>query len=103
LTRQAVYARPSLLDRADCRLDAASIKMSCDASLRRLQTPYVDLFQLHWPDRYCPGFGANVYDPKKEHETIPIKESVAALGELIAAGKIRWGLMYGARHVTGCQ
>jgi len=29
------------------------------------QTPYVDLFQLHWPDRYCPGFGANAYDPSK--------------------------------------
>jgi aryl-alcohol dehydrogenase-like predicted oxidoreductase len=48
-----------------------------------------DLFQLHWPDRYSPGFGAKVYDPRKEHEAVPIKETVAALGELIAAGKIK--------------
>ena len=63
--------------------------MACDASLRRLRTDYIDLYQLHWPDRYAPNFGQSVYDPKQERDAVPIKETVAALGELIAAGKIR--------------
>lgn len=74
---------------ADCRLDRESVLMACDASLRRLRTDYIDLYQLHWPDRYAPNFGQSVYDPTKERDAVPIKETVAALGELIAAGKIR--------------
>ena len=76
-------------DFAPCRLDADSIKLACDASLRRLKTEYIDLYQLHWPDRYAPGFGASVYDPTKEREAVPIRETVAALGELIEQGKIK--------------
>ena len=75
--------------KADCRLDRESVLMACDASLRRLRTDYIDLYQLHWPDRYAPNFGQSVYDPKQERDAVPIKETVAALGELIAAGKIR--------------
>jgi hypothetical protein len=41
------------------------------------------------PRRYCPGFGAAVYDPTRERDSVPVAETVAALGELIAAGKIR--------------
>ena len=74
---------------ADCRLDRESVLMACDASLRRLRTDYIDLYQLHWPDRYAPNFGQSVYDPTKERDAVPIKETVAALGELISAGKIR--------------
>lgn len=62
--------------KADCRLDKESIHVACDASLRRLQTDYIDLYQLHWPDRYCPGFGTAVYDPAKERDAVPIRETV---------------------------
>lgn len=35
-------------------LDAAAVRSACEAELRRLKTDYVDLYQLHWPDRYLP-------------------------------------------------
>jgi len=42
-------------------LDRKSIIQACDAELRRLQTDYIDLFQIHWPDRYVPSFGDYQY------------------------------------------
>jgi hypothetical protein len=66
-TKVAGYSRDSYLpgqrnvppttEKADARLDAASIEAALAASLRRLRTEYVDLYQLHWPDRYVPLFG----------------------------------------------
>ncbi|EOD23037.1 hypothetical protein EMIHUDRAFT_425873 [Emiliania huxleyi CCMP1516] len=72
----------------DCRLDRSSVRAACEASLRRLQTSYVDLYQLHWPDRYVPAFGATTYDFGRE------RDSVAALLE---EGKIR---AYGLSNET---
>ena len=79
--------------KATGRLDKASVIAACDASLRRLNTDYIDLYQLHWPDRYVPigaFFGSPAYDPARERAgSVPIRETVEALGELIASGKIR--------------
>lgn len=48
--------------------------------------------QLHWPDRYAALWGANQYRPEREYPAVAFEEQVAAIGELIAAGKIRhWG------------
>ena len=56
--------------------------MACDASLRRLRTDYIDLYQLHWPDRYVPGSN-NVWEPgvSVEHrrsrgETTPPRSAI---------------------------
>jgi aryl-alcohol dehydrogenase-like predicted oxidoreductase len=84
---------PPTTEKADARLDAASIEAALAASLRRLRTEYVDLYQLHWPDRYVPLFGQTVYDIKSERPSVPFEETVAVLGKLIKEGKIRyWGV-----------
>jgi aryl-alcohol dehydrogenase-like predicted oxidoreductase len=51
---------------------AAYVRSACDDSLQRLGTDYIDLYQLHFPD-----------------ENVPIAETLGALGELVAAGKVR--------------
>ena len=70
-------------------LDAANIRAAVDASLQRLQTDYIDLYQIHWPSRNVPVFGATVFDPAKDRACVAIEETLAVLGDLIDAGKIR--------------
>jgi aryl-alcohol dehydrogenase-like predicted oxidoreductase len=72
------------------RIDREQIHAAIDASLSRLNTDYLDLYQIHWPDRYVPMFGATSYDAAQEHEATPISEQLAALGELVQAGKVRY-------------
>eukprot|EP00123_Amoebidium_parasiticum_P015183 comp22826_c0_seq1/m.35878 comp22826_c0_seq1/g.35878 ORF comp22826_c0_seq1/g.35878 comp22826_c0_seq1/m.35878 type:complete len:361 (-) comp22826_c0_seq1:152-1234(-) len=75
------------------RLDAKSIEDACNASLCRLETSYLDLYQLHWPDRYVPAFGYGNYDVSKERVAVRFEEQARALAKLIGEGKIRyWGL-----------
>jgi aryl-alcohol dehydrogenase-like predicted oxidoreductase len=69
--------------------DAANLRAALDASLQRLQTDYVDLYQLHWPSRNVPIFGANSFDPTKERPSVPVEETLAALADLVKEGKIR--------------
>jgi diketogulonate reductase-like aldo/keto reductase len=47
-------------------LTAADIVQACDDSLRRLQTDVIDLYQIHWPNRNAPSFGALYFDPAKD-------------------------------------
>ena len=65
------------------------IAEACGTSLARLRTDYIDLFQIHWPQRNVPAFGANAFDPAKEREGPSIREQVEAMAALIEAGKIR--------------
>lgn len=69
-------------------LDAANLRAAVDSSLQRLQTDHIDLYQLHWPSRNVPIFGASVFNPELERECVAIEDTLAALGELIKEGKI---------------
>jgi len=71
----------------------AHLEQALHGSLQRLQTDYVDLYQLHWPDRNVPLFGAYHFDPGKERETVPLQKALTTMAEFIRAGKVRyWGL-----------
>ena len=70
-------------------LDAANIRAAVDGSLQRLQTDYIDLYQMHWPSRNLPIFGQTAFNPSAERPCSAIEDTLAVLGELIEAGKIR--------------
>ncbi|XP_039161315.1 protein tas-like [Eucalyptus grandis] len=59
-------------------------------NLLRLRTDYIDLYQIHWPDRYVPMFGESEYDPTHQYRAITIEEQLEALGRAVASGKIRY-------------
>ncbi|WP_163832573.1 NADP(H)-dependent aldo-keto reductase [Spartinivicinus ruber] len=84
------------------RLDRENILAAADASLSRLNTDYIDLYQVHWPERQTNFFGQLNYPPPSEEQAVSIEETLAALNELVESGKVRhigisnetpWGAM----------
>jgi aryl-alcohol dehydrogenase-like predicted oxidoreductase len=71
------------------RLSREHIHCAIDDSLRRLGTDYLDLYQLHWPERDTNFFG-NLGYRHREDDGIALAETLRALGELVSAGKIRY-------------
>lgn len=72
------------------RLDRRNLETALDASLRRLQTDYVDLYQMHWPERSTNYFGKLGYTHADNDESVPIAETLAVLADFVRAGKVRY-------------
>jgi len=84
------------------RFNAKQIKQALNDSLQRLHTDYIDLYQLHWPERTANYFGVLAYEHKDEAELSSFQETLHALNEQVKQGKIRtiglsnetpWGVM----------
>lgn len=71
-------------------MTAQDILNSCEGSLRRLKTDVIDLYQIHWPERNVPMFGAMYYDPTKERSQTSIHEQLEAMQKLVQQGKVRY-------------
>ena len=84
------------------RHDRDGIVTALDASLKRLRTDYLDLYQIHWPDRNTTNFGKLGYVHDDDERATPVEETLGVLAEQVEAGKIRtvglsneapWGVM----------
>ena len=82
--------------------DLKNLSDAVDGSLKRLQTDYIDLYQLHWPDRATNFFGQLGYKKPKTELSFDIEKTLEALLQLKKSGKIRtiglcnetaWGAM----------
>jgi len=88
--------------RGGARLSRKQVLQALDESLARLQTDYLDLYQVHWPERNTNYFGRLGFEPRDEPtDVVPIEETLSALDEAVRAGKVRaigisnespWGL-----------
>lgn len=87
--------------------DRKNLTQALDESLKRLQTDYLDLYQLHWPDRTTMTFGRGAYPWVKDDYTVPIEETLSVLQDFVRQGKVRhigvsnetpWGVARFLRH-----
>lgn len=76
--------------RAGEGLTGADILASCEASLKRLKTDVIDLYQIHWPERHVPSFGEIYYRPEKETSKTSIYDQLEAMNRLVRDGKVRY-------------
>ncbi|MEM8914813.1 MAG: NADP(H)-dependent aldo-keto reductase [Pseudomonadota bacterium] len=95
-------ARLAFLRNGGNKLNKANIEAAIDTSLKRLQTDYIDLYQLHWPNRNTNFFGKLGYVHEEDETYIDPEETLDALDGIVKAGKVRhvglsnesaWGTM----------
>ena len=69
------------------RFDRTNIETALNGSLRHLRTDYIDLYQLHWPERKINFFGRLGYQHQEANNFTPIEETLQVLGKLVTSGK----------------
>lgn len=70
-------------------LNEENITAAVDGILKRIGTDYIDLLQVHWPERYVPMFGASEYDASQERECVSILEQLTALDRIVKSGRAK--------------
>tara|TARA_B100001996_G_scaffold277844_1_gene218371 strand:+ start:1745 stop:2773 length:1029 start_codon:yes stop_codon:yes gene_type:complete len=75
--------------RGGSRLNKQQIIKAAETSLKRLQTDYIDLYQVHWPERKSNYFGRLGYEYSSDMG-VDIEETYSAMNQLVQDGKIRY-------------
>lgn len=101
-TRDMKWIRPEeMLEDGQVRVSRAQIDYAVEQSLKRLQTDYIDLYQVHWPDRLLRGFGFQTYKDYPQ-DFVAFGDILEALGRHVEKGNVRhigvsnesaWGVM----------
>lgn len=97
---------PYIRDGKNC-FNRKNIEAALNASLKRLNTDYIDLYQLHWPDRHTNIFGQRDFDYNPTDKPVPVEETLQIMADIIETGKVRhfglsnetpWGAMTFIKH-----